>query len=71
MAKFKVELEFHVDKEKIGKYMLGYYLERNMCPIVNTIFEDWNDDDSPRDLGFVPDEVCSFDIINIEEIKED
>jgi hypothetical protein len=50
--------------------MFGYYLERNMRPLCNEIFEDWEIDDTPKNLGFVPDEIMTFKIINIEELKD-
>ena len=70
MAKYRVELEFDVDEQKIGLYMLAYYLERNEYPIINKIFEDYNDDDTPKNFGFVPDEVCCYRITKITEIKD-
>lgn len=69
MARYKVELEFVVDTDKIGLYMLGYYLERNETNVINEIFKDYNDDDTPKNFGFVPDEVCLYRINKIEEVK--
>ncbi len=68
--KVKVELEFDVNEDYITKYMLAYYLERNSLHLVNCIFEDWNDDDTQKSFGFVPDEQCSFKVTNVEEIKD-
>ena len=74
IMKYKVELEFDIatDKSKVfpSVYMFGYYLERNMRPLCNEIFEDWEIDDTPKNLGFVPDEIMTFKIINIEELKD-
>ena len=70
--KYKVELEFDIDDSKSypSIYMFGYYLERNMNALCNHIFEDWNDDDTPKNLGFVPDEIMTYKVINIKELKD-
>ena len=63
----KVELEFDI-YEPIPKYMLGYYLERNETLVINKIFEDYNDDDTPKNLGFIPDKIMSYRITKLEEV---